>query len=154
MNGVGLRLAIVVLICLVLYALIWLVRLFVAKQRRRALDADPVSMLPELSPEEAGARVRILVFSSEDCRQCHTLQAPALRRVQATFGEKLVLTEIDAPSSPELTRRYHVLTVPTTVLLDATAKAHTINYGFTNAHSISRQVEEILSLDRLQEALP
>ncbi len=151
MNDVGLRLLIVLVIALATYALIWIVRRFVARQRSRALAAEPVLPAQFASAEDQAARVRILAFSSEDCRPCHTLQAPALRRVQETYGERLAVTEIDAPHEPELTQRYHVLTVPTTVLLDASGKAHAINYGFTNVQSLSRQVEEILALDGARE---
>ena len=115
------------------------------------------SLLTSKELGEAGAisptRVRILAFASEDCHQCHTLQAPVLRRVKEAHGDTVTIIEIDAPNSPELTQRYHVLTVPTTVLLDVKGKAHAVNYGFTNAQSLLKQVDEILVLDDVQEAL-
>ncbi len=153
MQDTVLRLAILLLVGLATYGAIKAARLFIARQRRRALAADPTAAFAALSAVDNAVRVRILAFSSEDCRPCHTLQAPALRRVQEAYGNKLAVTEIDAPTSPELAQHYHVLTVPTTVLLDAAGKAHAINYGFTNAQSLSRQVEEILALDGAQEAL-
>ena len=52
---------------------------------------------------------------------------------------------IDAPTSPELTERYQVLTVPTTVLLDANNKVHAINYGFANTQHLLTQIAQVLS---------
>ena len=53
--------------------------------------------------------------------------------------------EIDAPSSPELTQRYQVLTVPTTVVLDAAGHVHAVNYGFANTQRLLEQVDGVLS---------
>jgi thioredoxin-like negative regulator of GroEL len=92
--------------------------------------------------------VRILAFSSADCHQCHQLQAPALQRVLEARGKSVSVIEIDAPSSPELTQRYQVLTVPTTVVLDAKGQAHAINYGFANTKRLLEQIDEILAISR------
>ncbi len=155
MNEVGIRLAIVLLLSLSVLGLVWVSRRLVERYRHQASSADPILGSKELGEVSttAAARVRILAFASEDCHQCHTLQAPVLRRVKEAHGDVVTIIEIDASNSPELTRRYHVLTVPTTVLLDARGKVHAINYGFTNAQSLLKQVDEILALDDVQEAL-
>ncbi len=56
------------------------------------------------------------------------------------------VVEIDAPDSPELTQRYHVLTLPTTVILDGTGQVHAVNYGFANTQRLLEQVDEVLAL--------
>jgi thioredoxin-like negative regulator of GroEL len=104
-------------------------------------DTEVSSSLP-VSPVSP---VRILAFSSADCRQCHTLQRPALLRVAELREDIVSVVNIDAPSSPDLTERYQVLTVPTTVVLDATGKAHAVNYGFTNAQRLLEQVDAVLT---------
>jgi len=53
--------------------------------------------------------------------------------------------EVDAPSEPELTARYHVLTLPTTVVLNSTGRTHAVNYGFVNTKKLLEQVDEVLS---------
>ena len=153
MRDTGLRLAVLLVLGLATYATIWASRRIIEKQRSRALELDPIPELAEFAEEDMSVRVRILAFSREDCRLCHTMQAPVLRRMQEAYGDTLAIATVDAPSSPVLMQRYHVLTVPTTVLFDVSGKVHAINYGFTNAQSLSRQVEEILALDGLQEAL-
>jgi hypothetical protein len=72
------------------------------------------------------------------------LQEPALQRLLEKRGELVSVEHIDAPGEPELTRRYQVLTVPTTVVLDATGKATAVNYGFANLQRLLEQVDAVL----------
>jgi len=37
-----------------------------------------------------------------------------------------------------------VLTLPTTVVLDAAGRAHAVNYGFANTQRLLEQVDEVL----------
>jgi hypothetical protein len=142
MSELLLRIVIVAVVSLLTWLLIWSGRRFVASRRQRALAAAPLA--PSL---QAAGRVRILAFSSADCRQCHQLQEPALRRLLAQRGEAVAVEYIDAPSTPELTSHYQVLTVPTTVVLDETGKAHAINYGFANLQRLLEQVDAILTMN-------
>src|SRR5579859_8082937 len=112
-----LRLMILLGVGLLIWLLVWTGRRFVAQRRKLALAAAPLAVQPAGS-EAWPARVHILTFSSEDCHQCRQLQTPALKRVLAEHGDAITITEIDATTESELTQRYHVLTVPTTVLLD------------------------------------
>src|SRR2546430_14055785 len=126
------RLIVLAGICVLSWLLVWAGRMVVEQRRQRALGAAPHPLLEQNVDNQDGrsqARVHILAFSSDDCRQCHQLQDPALQRITAAHGETVSIRHIDAPTSPELTERYQVLTVPTTVLLDANNKVHAINYG-------------------------
>ncbi|HET9920533.1 MAG TPA: thioredoxin family protein [Ktedonobacteraceae bacterium] len=148
------RLLVLALASVLLYLLVWSGRRFVETRRQQALAAAPLAVLAtvgntnnSLLPVDVASTmpVRILAFSSADCHQCHQLQAPALQRVQETRGDSVSVLEIDAPSSPELTRRYHVLTVPSTVILDASGHARGVNYGFANTRRLLEQVDEVLA---------
>jgi hypothetical protein len=55
------------------------------------------------------------------------------------------VVDVDAPDEPELTQRYQVLTVPTTVVLDAMGRARAVNYGFANSAKLLEQVDEVLA---------
>jgi thioredoxin-related protein len=151
MGELGLRLAMILILSLSVLGLVWTSwRLWVGrKKHHRASSTDAILALQEPSEVEDAplARVRILAFASEDCHQCHRLQAPVLRRVKEAHGDIVTIIDIDVSNAPELTSRYHVLTVPTTVLLDVKGKAHAVNYGFTNAQSLLKQVDEILVPD-------
>jgi thioredoxin-like negative regulator of GroEL len=130
-----------------MWLLVVLGRRFVDARRQRALAAAPPETLSDLVKTVEGesvARVRILAFSSPDCRQCHQLQQPALERVLEARGETVSVINIDAPSSPELTQRYRVLTVPTTVILDTEGHAHAVNYGFANTQQLLEQIDQVL----------
>ena len=151
MSGIIVRIGVLALVSLLVCATVWYGRRFVEKRRQVAFAALP---LPSLSATNgmdahdvhaAGTPVRILVFSSADCHQCHTMQTPALQRVTGARKYLVSVEEIDAPGSPELTRRYQVLTLPTTVVLDATGRVHAVNYGFASTQRLLDQVDEILS---------
>lgn len=135
------RLGILALVFVLIGALVWGGRLFVARQKRLALTAAPAENIPEL----ARGKVRILAFGSADCTQCHTLQQPALRRLQALRGDEVDVVEIDAPGSPELAKRYRILTVPSTVVLNAAGEALAVNYGFANLSKLQHQIDAVLA---------
>ena len=141
MSDIGIRLTILVLVSVVALLIVWIGRRFVEQRKQRVLTSMPTVQHPV--DTNAHGRISILAFSSEDCRQCHQLQAPALKRVVEARGELVSIVEVDAPSSPELTERYRVLTVPTTIVLDATGKAQAVNYGFANTQRLLEQIDNI-----------
>ena len=138
----GIRLAILAVVSIVALFVVWFGRRFVEQRRQRVLAAPPVAQYE--TDTTPNPHISILAFSSEDCRQCHQLQAPALKRVVEARGELVSIVEIDAPTAPELTERYQVLTVPTTVVLDTKGKAHAVNYGFANTNRLLEQVDSLL----------
>ena len=145
MSDFTLRLIILVVICLLGSIAIWIGRTIVARRRSQALAAAPFTASSS-SEAESTQQVRILAFSSEDCRQCHTLQEPALERLLNHYGEQVAVVNVDAVTQHDLTERYKVLTVPTTVVLDPAGNAHAVNYGFANTQRLQEQVNAVLSL--------
>ncbi len=139
------RIGVLVLVTTLLWLLTWSGRRFVGVQRRRALAATPMTPSNDVDANSSLSLVRILAFSSADCRQCHELQIPALQRVLDARGSKVSVAEVDAPNSPDLTQRYRVLTVPSTVVMDAQGRAHAVNYGFANTQRLLEQVDEVLA---------
>jgi hypothetical protein len=148
MTDIFMRTGVLVLVTLLVCTIVWYGRRFVEKRRQLAFAALPQPSLSGVNGTTADttrASVRILAFSSADCHQCHTMQTPALQRVTAARNCQVSVEEIDAPASPELTRRYQVLTVPTTVVLDATGRVHAVNYGFASTQRLLEQVDGVLS---------
>lgn len=142
------RMGVLILVSILLCLAAWSGRRFVDRQRRRALAAAETFVSTNAAGVDSHSNpplVRILAFSSADCHQCHLLQTPALQRVLEAKGAGVSIVEVDAPSSPELTWRYRVFTVPTTVILDATGHAHAVNYGFANTRRLLEQVDEVLA---------
>jgi hypothetical protein len=144
MADLSLRLGVLAVVAILAAILVMVGRGYVAAHRERALAASGVLPLELISTFEPrlGAKVRILAFTSEDCRQCHTMQAPALLRVREARPDVVAIAEIDALSHPDLTARYGVLTLPTTVVLDATGRARAVNYGFANTQKLLEQVDD------------
>lgn len=136
-----LRLALLVVLGGAVWLLIKLGYRFVASRRTLALAA-PAVHTPQ---SEAKPGVRILAFSSADCRQCHQMQAPALQHVLEARKADVTVVEVDATTEHDLTRTYHVLTVPSTVILDASGKAQAVNYGFANTQRLLEQIDSVLS---------
>ena len=148
MPDIVVRLGVLAVVSVLLSLFTWSGKRLVETRRRQALDAAPPVVFSEISASDAEAQsrplVRILAFSSADCYQCHQLQAPALERVLEARGTQVSVVDVDAPDEPELTQRYRVLTVPTTVVLDAMGRAHAVNYGFANTVKLLEQVDEVL----------
>ena len=139
-----LRASVLVFVSILLLLVVWSGRRFVEAQRRRALAAVPI--ISDSGDMDASlSLVHILAFSSDDCRQCHEMQIPALQRVLDARGSKVSVAEVDAPNSPDLTQRYRILTLPSTVIMDATGRAHAVNYGFANTQRLLEQVDEVLA---------
>lgn len=140
------RLSILVLLGIVGWLLVWAGRHFVELQRRQAL-ASPLPGNTALFTPSVTDRspIQILAFSSPDCRQCHQLQAPALQRVLAAREELVSVVEVDATIEHTLTQTYHILTVPSTVIVDQVGNTCAVNYGFTNTQRLLEQVDEIIA---------
>jgi len=140
------RIGVLVLVSILLWLIVWSGRRYVEAQRMRALAAAPIiSGNNNVDANASLSLVRILAFSSADCRQCHELQIPALQRVLDARGSKVSVAEVDAPNSPDLTQQYKVLTLPSTVVMDAKGRAHAVNYGFANTQRLLDQVDEVLA---------
>ena len=82
----------------------------------------------------------ILYFTGESCTVCRTHQEPALAKLDAVRIEK-----VDAVADRELADRFHVYTLPTTVVMVADGHALHVNYGYAPAPKLERQLAEARS---------
>lgn len=91
----------------------------------------------------AGARLAaagepyILYFTGESCTVCRTHQEPALSKLGTVRVDK-----VDAIAERELADRFHVYTLPTTVVMAADGSALHVNYGYAPANKLERQLAE------------
>ncbi|MEO8970506.1 MAG: hypothetical protein ABI406_02765, partial [Ktedonobacteraceae bacterium] len=105
MPDILIRIGVLLLVSLLVCLGVWSGRRFVEIQRRKVLASPPSgnagNSLNTLNEEAVSSTspVRILAFSSEDCKQCHQLQAPALQRVRQQHGDRVAVVEIDAVAS-------------------------------------------------------
>ena len=148
MTVILVRLGVLILLSLLLYLMVRVRWRFIEVRRQCVLAAEPPPTVlagERASRASSSSCVCILAFRSADCPQCRRLQTPALQRLLAARGSTVAVVEVDASNSPELTHHYRVLTVPTTVVLDATGRAHAVNYGFATTQRLLEQVDEVLA---------
>ena len=79
----------------------------------------------------------ILYFTGDSCTVCKTHQEPALSRLDGVRIEK-----IDAIADRVMADRFHVYTLPTTVVMAADGRALHVNYGYAPAPKLERQLAE------------
>lgn len=77
----------------------------------------------------------ILYFTGESCSVCRTHQEPALARLGDVRIDK-----VDAVQERTLADRFHVYTLPTTVVMAADGSALHVNYGYAPASKLERQL--------------
>jgi thioredoxin-like negative regulator of GroEL len=98
-----------------------------SRARRRAVGATSA---PAADPY-------ILYFTGENCTVCRTHQEPALAKLGTVRVDK-----VDAIAERELADRFHVYTLPTTVVMSAEGRALHVNYGYAPAQKLGRQLAE------------
>lgn len=145
-SQIALRIAILAAVALAAALALALTRRYVARQRRLAL-APPTTDDGAATLAFGGAGVggvvfapRILAFSSPYCSPCHTLQEPALRRVAAALGDGVAIATVDATEHADLAARYHVMTLPATVVFDAIGRPAAVNYGYADTEKLLAQI--------------
>src|ERR1700682_2307480 len=71
------------------------------------------------NPELSQGKTTVLFFTGEYCSVCHHRQKPALELVKSSLNGDLRVIEVDAAQEAALTRRFGVLSLPSTVVLAA-----------------------------------
>jgi hypothetical protein len=98
-----------------------------SRARRRAVGAVAA---PAADPY-------ILYFTGDGCTVCRTHQEPALAKLGAVRIDK-----VDAIADRTLADRFHVYTLPTTVVMSPGGRALHVNYGYATAPKLERQLAE------------
>jgi thiol-disulfide isomerase/thioredoxin len=132
------RLVILFLLALAVMAALWLLRRFQAR-RLAALQRQPLPVeLP--APLEAG-RPALLYFTTESCAQCRFQQTPILRQLAERIP--IAIHTVDAVAHEHVANFFGVMTVPTTVLLDAQRQPVAINHGLTPLPRLQAQLQSL-----------
>jgi thiol-disulfide isomerase/thioredoxin len=83
----------------------------------------------------------VVAFSTPGCAECRSRQAPALARLAQQRGPQVAVVTLSALEHPQLVARLGILTVPATVLLDASGSVRQINLGFASEQQLAAQIE-------------
>jgi hypothetical protein len=102
----------------------------VFRARRARLNSAGATAAPSSEPY-------ILYFTGDGCTVCRTHQEPALAMLGGVRIDK-----VDAIAERTLADRFHVYTLPTTVVLSSDGRALHVNYGYATAPKLERQLAE------------
>jgi thioredoxin-like negative regulator of GroEL len=89
----------------------------------------------------------VVAFSTPSCAACHTAQRPALAQLESRAQGAVRVLEVDAAARPEVARKFGVLTVPTTAILDPSGRLTALNNGFAPLSRLAEQVGLELSVE-------
>jgi len=113
-----------------------------ARQRTRAVQAQPGDVLLGKLGTPADGRLTLVQFSTPSCAACHTAQAPAVAEVAQRIGaEHVRVVHVDAAHQPEVASAFGILTVPSTVVLDPGGRVTAVNHGFASTQELVRQLQ-------------
>ena len=120
------------IVALIAYV-VW--RAYAARRVERLAEAAAPASVRELVVDAAPA---VLYFTTSNCAQCRFQQKPALDR----FAEqaRVAVYAVDAVAQEELARFYGIMTVPSTVLLNARLQPVAINHGLASADRLVQQL--------------
>lgn len=84
----------------------------------------------------------LLYFRSDSCAPCVT-QSHYLSALESEYGSRVTIQKIDADVDIDLTSRYGIFTLPTTLIVDRRGEVRHINYGLTATTKLAQQLEKI-----------
>jgi thioredoxin-like negative regulator of GroEL len=105
------------------------------RSRRARASALGLAAAPAVDPY-------IIYFTGENCSVCRTHQEPALAKLAGVRIDK-----VDAIAERELADRFHVYTLPTTVVMSPEGRSLNVNYGYAPANKLERQLADARSTD-------
>lgn len=88
----------------------------------------------------------IVYFGSNGCAACKRTQKPVLEKILAEYGnEQLILTVYDVDESPDIAKKWGVMTLPTTFVLDSTGAIKHVNNGLIVSKNLRKQLEPLIA---------
>jgi thiol-disulfide isomerase/thioredoxin len=113
-------------------------RLLARRRLRQVREAGPGPLWAALGVAPDG-RPTIVAFSTPGCAACHSAQRPALAALEERAPGRVRVIEVDAAERPEVAGVFRVMTVPATVVLDATGRVVAANQGFATTERLAEQ---------------
>jgi thiol-disulfide isomerase/thioredoxin len=125
------------IVILGLVAAYWLVTRFVLARARRGGQG-----IASFTPGTPG----ILYFTTASCVTCKAAQAPALRALAERLSGKVQVIEVDAIGEKAVAKKWSVLSVPTTFVLDGTGRPRHVNHGFASTEKLIGQIRQLAQI--------
>ena len=95
------------------------------------------------STEMPTGKPSLLYFTGEYCAICKVQQTPVVNQLAGMYDDALAVEIFDVTSHPDAAKKYKVLTLPTTVILDPQGRVADINYGFTGQAKLEKQIAAV-----------
>lgn len=95
-----------------------------------------------MEPAPVAGRPTLLYFRADHCAVCPT-QSRFVDQLAAQWDGRVAIEHVDTERDPDTAARYRVMTLPTTVLVDADGRVRHVNYGLTDTQKLGRQLESI-----------
>lgn len=128
------RIELAAVVILGLVAAYWVVtRIVLARARRGGQN------IGSFTPGTPG----VVYFTTPTCVTCKAAQAPALRALAERLPGKVQVIEIDALGDKALAKKWSVLSVPTTFILDREGRPRHVNHGFASMEKLFGQISQL-----------
>ena len=86
----------------------------------------------------------VVYFWSEECVPCRLVQTPVLDDLRRlTAADQLRIESHNVITEPELARRWRVLTLPTTFVVDRRGRPRFVNNGVADTAKLRRQLAAV-----------
>jgi thiol-disulfide isomerase/thioredoxin len=120
----------VVLIAVLAGAYRVLTALVLARARRTGASFS------EFTPGTPG----VVFFTTPDCVTCKAAQKPALKALADRLAGRVQVIEVDALDHAVMAKKWSVLSVPTTFVLDRDGRPRQVNHGYASAEKLFGQI--------------
>lgn len=116
--------------------------LLMVMKRRQIILANRASR----QSDQQTCKPTIVYFGSNACAVCKRTQRPILDKILAEYGnEQLLFTAYDVDESPDVAKKWRVMTLPTTFLLDSAGTIKHINNGLIVSENLRKQLEPMIA---------
>jgi hypothetical protein len=106
-----------------------------ARRRAAGLIAMPAETVWSELNAEADGRWGVVAFSTGSCGECHVQD-----RILEQLGSVARVLHVDAAERPAVARRFGVMTVPSTLVLDPAGRVRAVNYGLADLGRLRTQI--------------
>lgn len=82
----------------------------------------------------------LLYFTADYCTTCRLRQTPVVQELVARLGNCVAVEAYDVTKNQDLAKKYKVLTLPTTVIINREGQVNAVNYGLTSLAKLEQQL--------------
>jgi thioredoxin 1 len=85
----------------------------------------------------------LLYFTADYCTTCRLRQTPVIQELAGRLGNYVAVEAYDVKENPDLVKKYKVLTLPTTIVINREGQVNAVNYGLTPLGKLEQQLANL-----------